>query len=286
MRQSAEDAAKVCRKIASSQSDLEAIDYHKGIEWDKNSPEFAAAVKDYEKWVETAKMEVVLRSDWTLHMENRANMFQKGVSQKDIDKKYPNFTFDGYRKKYSKTCKPELADTKEVEKWLEHENHFKPNKYKVAPENVIRIFAKNVEPDKKRKVVCTVWLDTEGKVKEVFFNEEGMARIFNAGDLSSEEFAHALVEKYSGIPSLNLEVEKKDPGRGTIQECTWTYKCPKGYQVKLFERSYFNNDGVKYNSKMLERDVDVALALSLSQMLPKKHLSITATKPESALKFD
>ena len=110
--------------------------------------------------------------------------------------------------------------------------------------------------------------------------------LFNAGDLSSEEFAHALVEKCSGIPSLNLEVEKKDPGRGTIQECTWTYKCPKGYQVKLFERSYFNNSGVKYNSKMLERDVEVNLGLGLAGLSPDRYLQIFTIKPESARKFD
>lgn len=285
MRQSAEDAAKVCRKIASSQGDLEAIDYHKGIEWDKNSPEFAAAVKDYEKWVETAKMEVVLRSDWNLHMENRSEMFHKGVSQEKIDKKYPNFTFDEYRKKYSKTCKPELADTKEVEKWLEHEKHFKPNKYKVAPENVIRIFAKNVEPDKKRKAVCTVWLDTEGKVKEVFFNEEGMARIFNAGDLSSEEFAQALVKNYSDIPSMDVNVTsdfESTDGTVAMKTYTWTYKDPRGFQIQILDRAYYNGGGQRIQ---LREDLQFQVAMSLNKT-KTKWFSFKAIKPESARKFD
>ncbi|MDO5319993.1 MAG: hypothetical protein Q4G65_15300, partial [bacterium] len=182
----------------------------------------------------------------------------------------------------------EVTKNEVVNNWLNARGHYKPSdKVKIPPKNLIKVAVKQkgVAHD-KLKGVCFVWTDEAGNVKETYFNEEGMGRLFDAKDLSGEEFAKLLVKNYPGLPSLNLEVEKKDPGRGTIQECTWTYSCPKGYQVKLFERSYINDNGVKYDSKMLERDAEVAMALSLSQMLPDKHLSITATKPESARKFD
>ena len=182
----------------------------------------------------------------------------------------------------------EVAKEEVVKNWLAARGQNPPDgKMRIAPNNLIRIAVREdgVNED-KWKSACDVWIDEEGKVYHVNFRERGISMLFNAGDLSSEEFAHALVEKYSGIPSLNLEVEKKDPGRGTIQECTWTYKCPKGYQVKLFERSYFNNSGVKYNSKMLERDVEVNLGLGLAGLSPDRYLQIFTIKPESARKFD
>lgn len=182
----------------------------------------------------------------------------------------------------------EVAKEDVVKNWLAARGQNPPDgKLRIAAKNLIRIAVREdgVNED-KWKSACDVWIDEEGKVYHVNFRERGISMLFNAGDLSSEEFAHALVEKYSGIPSLNLEVEKKDPGRGTIQECTWTYKCPKGYQVKLFERSYFNNNGVKYNSKMLERDVEANLGLGLAGLSPDRYLQIFTIKPESARKFD
>ena len=102
----------------------------------------------------------------------------------------------------------------------------------------------------------------------------------------SREFAKSLVSNYSGIPSLEPKVQREDPGRGIIQSTTWIHKNPKGYQVKLFERVYYNNNGVKYNKTMLENDVEVAMALSLVSKLPTRYFTIFAIKPESARKFD
>ena len=56
--------------------------------------------------------------------------------------------------------------------------------------------------------------------------------------------------------------------------------------MKLFERVYYNNNGVKYNKTMLENDVEVAMALSLVSKLPTRYFTIFAIKPESARKFD
>lgn len=182
----------------------------------------------------------------------------------------------------------EVAKEELVNNWLAARGHAKPgDKIKIAPKKLIKLAIKQKGvSDDKLKGVCFIHLDDEDKVKEVYYNENGMNRLFDASDLSGEEFAKLLVKNYPGLPSLRQEVEKKDPGRGIIQESTWTYKCPKGYQLKLFERSYFNNDGVKYTEKMIENDPEVAVGLSLAGLLPDKYLSITATKPDAERKFD
>ena len=94
------------------------------------------------------------------------------------------------------------------------------------------------------------------------------------------------MNNYSEIPSLEPKIQRENPGRGTIKSTTWIYKDPKGFQVKLFERAYYNNDGVKYNKRMLENDAEVAMALSLVSKLPTRYFTIFAIKPESARKFD
>lgn len=182
----------------------------------------------------------------------------------------------------------EVAKEEIVNNWLAARGHTKPSdKIKIAPKKLIKLAIKQKGvSDDKLKGVCFIHLDDEDKVKEIYYNENGMSRLFDAGDLSGEEFANLLVKNYPGLPSLSQQVEKKNPGRGIIQEATWIYKCPKGYQLKLFERSYLNDDGVKYTEKMIENDPEVAMALSLSGLLPDKYLSITATKPDAARKFD
>ena len=182
----------------------------------------------------------------------------------------------------------DVARDEAVKNWLAARGHYKPSdKIKVPPKNLIQVsINQKGVPDNKLKGLCFVWIDKSGNVKETYYNAEGMNRFFDAKDLSGEEFANLLVKNYPGLPSLKMNLEKKDPGRGIIEERTWTYSCPKGYQVKLFERSYINNSGVKYDSKMLERDPEVSVALSLVDLLPDKYLSISATKAASARKFD
>ncbi len=182
----------------------------------------------------------------------------------------------------------EVAKADVVKNWLAARGYYPPSdKLKIAKKNLIQIsFKKDGVREDKLKGLCFVWIDGKGNVKEVYFNEDGMAKLFNAGDLSSEEFAKSLVSNYSGIPSLEPKVQREDPGRGIIQSTTWIHKNPKGYQVKLFERVYYNNNGVKYNKTMLENDVEVAMALSLVSKLPTRYFTIFAIKPESARKFD
>ena len=123
-------------------------------------------------------------------------------------------------------------------------------------------------------------------LKEVYFNEKGMARIFNAGDLSSDEFAEALVKNYQGdIPSLTTDVRTEaatDDLLASMKTRTWIYKDPRGYQVKLLERDFYDVVGQKVK---LREDLALALALKADKTRDK-YFSFSAIKPESARKFD
>lgn len=182
----------------------------------------------------------------------------------------------------------DVAKEDVVKNWLDLMGHHPPSNKEVIPKkNLIMIaFKQEGVREDKLKSLCRVWIDDQGNVNETFYTEQGMNRLFNSGDLSGEEFAQSLVDNYPRIPSLEPEVKREDPGRGIIDETTWTYKDPNGYQVKLFERVYFNNDGVKYTQGMLERDAEVALGLSLADKLPTRYFTVFAIKPESARKFD
>jgi len=182
----------------------------------------------------------------------------------------------------------EVAKEEVVKNWLAARGHFPPSdKLKIAKKNLIQIsFKKDGGREDRLKGLCFVWIDDKGNVKEVYFNEDGMARFFNAGDLSSKEFAQSLVDNYAEIPSLESKVQREDPGRGFIQTTTWVHKDPRGFQVKLFDRAYFNNNGQRYTARMIENDPEVNLALSLVDKSPKRYLSITAVKPDSERKFD
>ena len=182
----------------------------------------------------------------------------------------------------------EVAKEEVVKNWLAVRGYYPPSdKLTIAKKNLIKIAIKD-EGTREDQLdgLCFVWIDDQDNVKEVYFNETGMNRLFNAADLSCEEFAKSLVNNYSEIPSLVPDVKRENPGRGTIQTTTWTHKNPRGYQVELFERAYFNNNGVKYNETMLKRDVEVAMALSLVDKLPKKYFTVVAIQSESARKFD
>ena len=92
---------------------------------------------------------------------------------------------------------------------------------------------------------------------------------------------------------MEPQVKRDDLEKGSIQETTWIYKDPKGYQVKLFERVFFDVDGRKYDSKMIKKlskdNPEFALSvavLALADKRPEKLLVFSAIKPESERKFD
>lgn len=259
--QKVDDAFEACKKIATSSEDLIVVDFRNGIEVER-----VVGLGEYEKQQKDA---------WNLHHRKRRDAYRKGLSSKQIERMGLRvYTWEDWKKLHPPTAEEIAASKKKV-------------KEIVSKKNLIQVSVKKkgVREDKLPGLVF-VWIDDAGKVKEVYFNGDGMDRLFNAGDFSTKEFAQSLVKNYSGIPSLEPQVQREDPGRGTIQSTTWIYKDPKGYQVKLFERAYFNDSGVKYNGKMLERDVEVAMALSLVNKLPTKYFAISAIKPESARKFD
>ncbi len=182
----------------------------------------------------------------------------------------------------------EVAKADAVKNWLDARGQHPPSDKLVIPKKnlIIVAFKEEGKNEDQLKTLCHVWVNKDGNVYNVRFNESGMNRFFNAGDMSAEEFARALVNNYPDIPSLEPVVKREDPGRGLIQETTWTYKGPKGYQVELFERAYYNNNGIRYTSKMLENDAEVLLALSLVGKLPDRKLTISAIKPDSEREFD
>ncbi len=257
----------------------------------KASVEFAVLVEPVEKFEQITEAFTIPASDYEAAYKFVYEMDEKRLGKDSVNR----MRNDGSRKRVffkhdledigsplwfrlvlKTTNGVDVAKDDAVKNWLAARGHYKPSeRVKVPPKNLIQVSI-NQEgvPDNKLKGLCFVWTDEAGNVKETYYNAEGMNRFFDAKDLSGEEFANLLVKSYPGLPALEMNVEKKNPGRGIIEERTWTYSCPKGYQVKLFERSYINNNGVKYDSKMLERDPEVTVALSLVDMLPDKYLSI------------
>lgn len=185
----------------------------------------------------------------------------------------------------------EVTKTDVVKNWLVDRGHYPPSdKLKIAKKNLIQISLKKegVRED-QLKGLCFVWIDGQGNVKEAYFNEDGIDRLFNAGDLSGKEFAQALVNNYSAI--LNFKSESAIDNLkqyGHIETTSWIYKDPKGYQVKLFERAYVNRNGRRYTSdkKLFNSNAEVSYYLSMANKAPQKFLSISTIKPESARKFD
>ena len=259
--QKVDDAIEACKKVATSSEDLIVVDFRNGIEVERE-----VGLGEYEKKQEDA---------WFAHQDKRRDAINRGMPTSEAEKMgLKNYTRDEWKKLHPPTEEEIAASKKKVKEIVNKKNLIQ-----------VSVKKKGIREDKLPGLVF-VWIDNAGKVKEVRFNEDGMARLFNAGDLSTEEFAQALVNKYSGIPGLKSKIQRENPGRGTIQSTTWIYKDPRGYQVKLFERAYFNNNGVKYNKRMLENDVEVAMALSLVDKLPTRYFTFFAIKPESARKFD
>lgn len=182
----------------------------------------------------------------------------------------------------------EVAKEEVVKNWLEARGHRPPSDKLIIPKKnlIVIAFKEEGKNEDQLRSLSHVWVNKDGNVYNVRFNESGINRFFNAGDLSTEEFAQALVKHYPDIPSLEPVVNLEDPGRGLIKETTWTYKGPKGYKVELFDCAYYNKDGIRYTSKMLENDAEVMLALSLVGKLPDRKLTISAIKPDSERKFD
>ena len=261
MRMPGDDALEACKKLVASSKDLVVVDFRKGFEVERE-----VGLGEYKKKQEEAYFK---------HIAARQEAAAKGISADKIDEMGLKMCSKEEWMESHPPSEKEVAASKEKIKEV------------LNKKNLIQIsFKKEGVREDQLKGLCFVWIDDNDNVKEVYFNEDGMARLFNAGDLSGEEFAQSLVDNYSEIPSLESNVKREDLGRGFIQTTTWFYKDPRGFQVKLFDRAYLNNNGQRYTARMIENDPEVLMALSLVDKMPKKYLSLTAIKPESERKFD
>ena len=220
--------------------------------------------------------------------------FKKSIVYKQIKEKGLEMTDDDPQFRLaSKDAKGGAVTKEDVAKsWLVAcGNHPPSDKMIIAKKNLIEIA---IREDGKRedelKGICFVWINDEGKVYKAAFTEEGMARIFNAGDLSTEEFAQALLKNYSDIPSFEADVKiskESDDGSLRLKTYTWIYKDPRGFQVKLFDSAYYDHHGQKISMKALTKaNNEVAIGATLLARDEDKWFSIIAIKPESARKFD
>lgn len=186
----------------------------------------------------------------------------------------------------------EVAKDDVAKNWLVARGYYPPSDKEIIPkENLIEIA---IREDGKRedqlKGLCFVWIDDEGKVKEVYFKEDGMSRIFNAGDLSTEEFAQALLKNYSDIPSFEADVKisnEAEDGSMRLKTYTWIYKDPRGFQVKLLDSAYYDHHGQRINMKAYSNmQSETGIGARILAKDEKRWFDILAIKPESARKFD
>ena len=223
---------------------------------------------------------------YTEHCKTRDKLISRGLGEGEINKRgFYDLTFDEYKSKFRNKFRKELVDVNEVLKKVGNP----PSELKYAPQKQIRISFKNGEGiDLNWPSLCFVYLDDDESVKEVFFNEDGVNKLFNASDLSTEEIVRMLVDNYDGIPSMSSDVQVETTERGLIKSNSWVYKSPKGYQVDVFEREVFDSNGRKYSRKMLDQDTLWALNLkwSLNGKYPKRYLDFKAITKESERKFD
>ena len=177
----------------------------------------------------------------------------------------------------------EVAKADVVQKWLEARGQFAPTgRMKISKKPLIEIALNNgATKEKDFRVPCYAWLDNDGNVKKIQFNESGLDRFFNVKGVPGKDIAQALEESYPELPHLTPTVKRQDYGdyaQLSVIETTWTCKDPQGYRIDLFERSLESNTGI--SQKQLLDDPQVAISLGLAGKQPTKHLTVFATQSE------
>ena len=161
------------------------------------------------------------------------------------------------------------------DKW----SQFKALEKKVKDYNGVCILSsKNAKRIQDTTLLCVVRLNENGNVKRVFFTDVGMQEIFKARDLSTEEFAKALLDNYPQIPSLSKTVKDKRENGVDIREYRWKYESTRGYNVDLYENTILVQGEevnlAKYKS-IMAGDPN-ALGVAIGESLFNKYLSIGA----------
>ena len=265
-----DDAVEACKKMVASSGDLVAVDFRNGIEVERE-----VGLENFEK---------KQREEYRTHM-GKLREFLCDHTQAQADAAgLNNYTWEEWKEVHPPSGKDIVAS-----KAKKKEIIAKKNLIQISFKQEYVSFMEKGSRANQLKGLCFVWIDDQDKVKELFFNEEGMAKLFNAEDLSGEEFARSLVENYSGIPKMTPECTREDLGKyGSIETVTWLYKDPKGYQVKLFERAYINPTGRRYVSdkKLSNSNLETSYYLSMAGKAPKRFVSISSIKPVSSRKFD
>ena len=136
----------------------------------------------------------------------------------------------------------------------------------------------------KLKELCYVWLDDDYKVKQVFYNEDGLARFFHARHVPADQFASDLVEGFREIPGLECNVKTEEYDEGEIRTCIWTYRDDEmGYEVKFFDRSFRLNNGQEVDFELYGRNPEIAVGLAFLAMVdkhPKRYFCFYSVKPK------
>jgi hypothetical protein len=170
------------------------------------------------------------------------------------------------------------------EKW----SQYRYLKDKMKDCNGVRVFScKNVKNIQDAILLCTVRLDVDGNVRQIFFTRDGMDDIFDARDLSTEEFSQALVHNYKQLPSLNNEVKIKRENGADIREYRWIYNT-RGYNVEVYENTIIVQGEevnlAKYKS-IMANDPN-ALGVAFGESMFRKYFCIEVNSESSSRRFD
>ncbi len=264
MRMPGDEALEACKEMIASSDDLVVVDFRNGVEIERE-----VGLDEFEK----KQMD-----EWTAHMGKRRDFINGGHSEAEADEAgLKNYNWEGWKKEHPLSEKDIAESKKKIKEVVS-----KANKIQISLQE------EGVTKD-KLKYICVVSIDDQGKVSQVFFYEDGMDRLFNAADLSGEEFAQSLVNNYSAIPSLKKEEKRERVQQfGYSETCKWIYKDPKGFQVDLYERVFIDAQGRRFSSlkKLNASNMMLATALVAAGKKPSKCFYITAIQPESARKFD
>ena len=144
--------------------------------------------------------------------------------------------------------------------------------------------SKNIQ-DAKR--LCVARLDRDGSVRQIFFTQMGMDELFKARNMSTEEFAKALVDNYQQIPSLNKSVKSKRENGADICEYRWTCNA-RGCNVELYENTLIvqgREINLREYKSIMANDPN-ALGVAFGESLFNKYLCIDGNTKKVSGAFD
>ena len=146
---------------------------------------------------------------------------------------------------------------------------------------------KNSKNFQDAKRLCVVRLDENRKVRQIFFTLEGINEIFNAKNLSTEEFVKALGDNYKQLPSFDEKVNNKRENGADICEYRWTCNT-RGCNVEVYENTLIVQ-GREINLreyKLIMANDPNALGVAVGESLFNKYFRIGVNARKSSAVFD